>query len=196
MTQEIKQYNKLLLEARTHLNKIHGVVEGLAIFLPDLEHLFLSILEQNVSQSWMNKYPSSTKLDASITDLCFRICQIKFLVYEKTPTVFWLSRFIVPSCFLTAVPRIAAERKSVTIDSLSRNISIPTFQDVENRLEEGVCMHFKPVDVKIKIDCNIYRCPLYIQRPLFLMTVNIDSGQLSENTWVKRGVALLLSTLD
>ena len=116
MTQEIKQYNKLLLEARTHLNKIHGVVEGLAIFLPDLEHLFLSILEQNVSQSWMNKYPSSTKLDASITDLCFRICQIKFLVYEKTPTVFWLSRFIVPSCFLTAVPRIAAERKSVTTD--------------------------------------------------------------------------------
>ena len=27
------------------------------------------------------------------------------------------------------------------------------------------------------------------------MTVN-DSGQLSKNTWVKRGVALLLSTLD
>ena len=56
--------------------------------------------------------------------------------------------------------------------------------------------HFKPVDVKIKIDCNMYRCPLYIQRPLFLMTVTIDSGQLSENTWVKRGVALLLLTVD
>ena len=116
MTQEVKQYDKLLLEVRTNLNKIHGVVEGLAIFLPDLEHIFLSILKKNVPQSWMNKYPSSTKFDASITDLCFRICQIKFLVYEKTPTVFWLSRFIVPSCFLTAVPRIATERKSVTTD--------------------------------------------------------------------------------
>jgi len=228
LTQEVKQYNKLLLEVRTNLNKIYGVVEGLAIFPPDLEQIFLSILEQNVPQSWMNTYPSSTKLGAWVTDLCFRIRQIKSLVYEKTPTVFWLSGFIVPSCFFTAVLRIAAKRKSVTIDSLSWNISIPTLQDVENRPEEGVyisgvllegarwetyknclvdplqlelicpmpIMHFKPVDVKIKIDCNMYRCPLYIQRPLFLMTVTIDSGQLSENTWVKRGVALLLSTLD
>ena len=91
MTQEIKQYNKLLLEARTHLNKIHGVVEGLEIFPPDLEQIFLSILEQNVPQSWMHTYPSSTKLGAWVTDLCFRIRQIKSLVYEITPTVFWLS---------------------------------------------------------------------------------------------------------
>ena len=72
----------------------------------------------------MHTYPSSTKLGAWVTDLCFQIRQIKSQVYEETPTVFWLSGFIVLSSFLTAVPRIAAKRKSVTIQKLpSRSIT-------------------------------------------------------------------------
>ena len=63
-------------------------------------------------------------------------------------------------------------------------------------------VHFKPVDGKKKSTKNIYACPVYMypvrtgsrERPSYVITVELKSGTKSGDFWVKRGVALLLST--
>ena len=63
-------------------------------------------------------------------------------------------------------------------------------------------IHFKPSDGKKKSTKNSYNCPVYMypvrtgsrERPSYVITVDLKCGSKSSEFWVKRGVALLLST--
>ncbi|GMH50243.1 hypothetical protein TrRE_jg3287 [Triparma retinervis] len=63
-------------------------------------------------------------------------------------------------------------------------------------------VHFKPSDGKKKSNKNSYNCPVYMypvrtgsrERPSYVITVDLKCGTKTGEFWVKRGVALLLST--
>ena len=60
---------------------------------------------------------------------------------------------------------------------------------------------FKPVEAKKKSGKGIYVCPLYMypirtgtrERPSFMLAVDLKSGQVEPDHWIKRGTALLLT---
>eukprot|EP00744_Colponema_vietnamica_P000902 GILI01001554.1.p1 GENE.GILI01001554.1~~GILI01001554.1.p1 ORF type:complete len:2075 (+),score=684.51 GILI01001554.1:415-6225(+) len=62
-------------------------------------------------------------------------------------------------------------------------------------------IHFKPVDNKKKSAKGCYACPLYMypirtgtrERPSYMITVDLKSGNYDPEFWVRRGTALLLS---
>jgi dynein heavy chain len=62
-------------------------------------------------------------------------------------------------------------------------------------------IHFKPVENKKKSSRGMYNCPLYLypvrtgtrERPSYMGTVDLRSGQAEPDHWVMRGTALLLS---
>ena len=63
-------------------------------------------------------------------------------------------------------------------------------------------IHFKPSDGKKKSNKNSYNCPVYMypirtgsrERPSYVITVDLKCGTKTSEFWIKRGVALLLST--
>eukprot|EP00854_Cymbomonas_tetramitiformis_P005380 gene5380-6528_t len=62
-------------------------------------------------------------------------------------------------------------------------------------------IHFKPVENKKKSQKGIYLCPLYLypvrtgsrERPSFMISIDLKSGNVDPDHWVKRGTALLLA---
>jgi dynein heavy chain, axonemal len=62
-------------------------------------------------------------------------------------------------------------------------------------------VHFKPAESKKKSSKGMYVCPLYMypvrtgtrERPSFMIPVDLKSGAVDGDFWVKRGTALLLS---
>jgi dynein heavy chain len=62
-------------------------------------------------------------------------------------------------------------------------------------------VHFKPAESKKKQGKGVYVCPLYMypvrtgtrERPSFMIPVELKSGSVDPDFWVKRGTALLLS---
>lgn len=62
-------------------------------------------------------------------------------------------------------------------------------------------MHFKPVENKKKLGKNIYQTPLFMypirtgsrERPSYMISVELKSGERDPDWWIKRGTALLLS---
>jgi dynein heavy chain len=63
-------------------------------------------------------------------------------------------------------------------------------------------IHFKPTDSKKKVQKSSYACPVYMypvrtgsrERPSYVITVELKAGTKSSEFWIKRGIALLLST--
>eukprot|EP00762_Andalucia_godoyi_P004499 ANDGO_05184.mRNA.1 Dynein-1-beta heavy chain len=63
-------------------------------------------------------------------------------------------------------------------------------------------IHFKPVEARKKSTKGIYSCPLYMypvrtgtrERPSYIISVDLKSGEQEADHWVKRGTALMLST--
>ena len=65
-------------------------------------------------------------------------------------------------------------------------------------------VHFKPAMAKKKPPRGTYQCPCYMypirsgtrERPSYVLNVNLKSGQQSNEYWIKRGTALLLSLAE
>lgn len=65
-------------------------------------------------------------------------------------------------------------------------------------------IHFKPVENKKKAGKGMYACPCYYYsnragasgRPSFIVAVDLKSGSVAADHWVKRGTALLMSLDD
>jgi dynein heavy chain, axonemal len=63
-------------------------------------------------------------------------------------------------------------------------------------------IHFKPITKRNRAPAGIYECPLYyypirqgtVSTDSWIMKIDLKSGEMHPNFWVKRGTALLLST--
>jgi dynein heavy chain len=73
-----------------------------------------------------------------------------------------------------------------------------------NRMELNLVMpviNFKPSEAKKKSAKGVYPCPCYYyplrtgsrERPSYMITVDLKSGKVEADHWIKRGTALLLS---
>ena len=57
-------------------------------------------------------------------------------------------------------------------------------------------IHFKPVEGKKKSSKGMYTCPCYYypnRAGSFVVPVDLKSGPVASNHWIKRGTALLMS---
>jgi dynein heavy chain len=63
-------------------------------------------------------------------------------------------------------------------------------------------IHFKPITKRNRAPAGVYECPLYyypirqgtVSTDSWIMKIDLKSGEMHPNFWVKRGTALLLST--
>ena len=65
-------------------------------------------------------------------------------------------------------------------------------------------IHFKPIEAKKSKAKGVYQCPAYLyplrtgsrERPSFMLAIDIKSGSVEPEVWVKRGTALLLALAE
>jgi dynein heavy chain len=87
---------------------------------------------------------------------------------------------------------------SLRLFSLCRLAPFPCVQELFCPMP---IVHFKPAENKKKAGRGVYVCPLYMypvrtgtrERPSFMIPVELKSGSMEPEFWVKRGTALLLS---
>eukprot|EP00002_Diphylleia_rotans_P022931 TRINITY_DN4501_c0_g1_i3.p1 TRINITY_DN4501_c0_g1~~TRINITY_DN4501_c0_g1_i3.p1 ORF type:complete len:4513 (-),score=1142.54 TRINITY_DN4501_c0_g1_i3:360-11993(-) len=104
---------------------------------------------------------------------------------------------------ITQPPKEGAYVKGLFLEGASWN-TVSDYLDEPNPMEL-VCrmpiIHFKPVESKKKTAKGVYACPLYLyplrtgtrERPSFMIMVELKSGKVEPDHWIKRGTALLLS---
>ncbi|XP_023235268.1 dynein heavy chain 2, axonemal-like [Centruroides sculpturatus] len=62
-------------------------------------------------------------------------------------------------------------------------------------------VNFKPTEIKKKKDKELYLCPCYyypdrmgtVEFPSFVIAIDVKSGEISSENWIKRGTAFLLN---
>ncbi|KAM9855172.1 dynein axonemal heavy chain 2-like [Aulostomus maculatus] len=130
LLQEIQRYNSLLDTIMSSLEELEKGIKGLVVMSPSLEEIFQCIYDGRVPPLWEKAYPSLKSLAAWTRDLCQRVEQ--FECWAKTgqpPTLFWLSGFTFPNGFLTAVLQSFARQSKVSVDKLSWECIVSTYDD-------------------------------------------------------------------
>ncbi|XP_014244414.1 dynein heavy chain 2, axonemal isoform X2 [Cimex lectularius] len=120
LLQEIQRYNILLEDIKISLDKLQKAIKGFIVMSMDLEEIFVCIYEGRVPRSWLKAYPSLFQLGAWSRDLTLRVEHFaKWASTLRQPVLFWLSAFIHPTGFLTAVLQTTARKESKSVDTLT-----------------------------------------------------------------------------
>ncbi|TKS69390.1 Dynein heavy chain 2, axonemal [Collichthys lucidus] len=148
LLQEIQRYNSLLESISLCLVELENGIKGVVVMSPTLEETLNCIYDNCVPLLWQKAYPSLKPLAAWITDLCQRVDQFaRWAETAHPPTFFWLSGFIAPNSFLTAVLRSYAQRHNAPVDMLSWKFTVSTVDD-SNLLDapkgRRICQRFVP----------------------------------------------------
>jgi dynein heavy chain len=138
--QEIERYNMLLVRAQKSCAELIKGIQGLVVMSADLDLIFEALLNGKVPPLWLKTYPSLKPLGSWMRDLLLRIDQLARWVEDTYPTVYWLSGFTYPTCFLTAVLQTTARKNSIPIDTLSFEYGILNLEpsEVNTPPREGV----------------------------------------------------------
>ncbi|TKS92669.1 Dynein heavy chain 2, axonemal [Collichthys lucidus] len=159
----------------------------------------------------MCAYPSLKPLAAWTRDLCQRVNQFaRWAETAQPPNLFWLSGFTFPNGFLTAVLQSSARQHNDGVFIRGLYLEGAGWDKKNSCLVEAepmqmVCpiptIHFKPVENRKKTSKSIYLCPCYYfpvrsggaGRASFVVSVELKSGAVTPDHWIKRGTALLMS---
>ncbi|TMS23046.1 Dynein heavy chain 2, axonemal [Larimichthys crocea] len=130
LLQEIQRYNSLLESISISLVELENGIKGVVVMSPTLEEMLNCIYDNRVPLLWQKAYPSLKPLAAWTTDLCQRVDQFaRWAETAQPPTLFWISGFIAPNSFLTAVLRSYAQRHNAPVDMLSWKFTVSTVDD-------------------------------------------------------------------
>lgn len=130
LLQEIERYNLLLNLIRKQLSDLERGIQGLVVMSSDLEDIFQAIYDARVPSQWAKTYPSMKPLASWTRDLAQRVDQFaQWATTARPPLVFWMSGFAFPTGFLTAVLQTAARQNGVSVDSLSWDFTVLTYED-------------------------------------------------------------------
>uniref|UniRef100_A0A8C2ZK56 Dynein axonemal heavy chain 2 n=1 Tax=Cyclopterus lumpus TaxID=8103 RepID=A0A8C2ZK56_CYCLU len=217
LLQEIQRYNSLLETIISSLAELEKGIKGLVVMSSSLEETFRYIHDVRVPPLWEKAYPSLKPLAAWTRDLCLRVNEFaRWAETGQPPNLFWLSSFTLPNGFLTAVLQSSARQNVMTpslVDGIfvrglylegagwdKRNACL-----VEAEPMQMVCpiptIHFKTVENRKKAAKSMYLCPCYYFpvrsggacRPSFVVGIELESGAVTPDHWIKRGTALLMS---
>ncbi|XP_043277760.1 dynein axonemal heavy chain 2 [Venturia canescens] len=125
LLQEITCYNGLLMKARSSLTDLEGAIKGLVLMTDELENVFTCMYEARVPAAWLTAYPSLKPLGSWTRDFISRVEH--FASWAQTthpPLLFWLSAYIFPTGFLTAVLQTFARLSNLPIDLLSWEFNV------------------------------------------------------------------------
>uniref|UniRef100_A0A671KAM8 Dynein heavy chain C-terminal domain-containing protein n=1 Tax=Sinocyclocheilus anshuiensis TaxID=1608454 RepID=A0A671KAM8_9TELE len=208
LLQEIQRYNVLLHTIRSVCESITKDIKGLVVMSSSLEETFHYIHDARA-------YPSLKPLASWTRDLCQRVEQFaRWVETAHPPVLFWLSGFTFPTGFLTAVLQSSARQNNVSVDTLSWEFTVNTMDD-KNLLfppKDGVLiqgLYLEGAGWDKKASCLVEAEPLQLVcpigsprvstqsggsgRPSFVVAVDLKSGAVPYDHWIKRGTALLMS---
>lgn len=129
LLQEISCYNALLMKAKSSLMDLEGAIKGLVLMTDELEDIFTCMHEGRVPSAWLTAYPSLKPLGSWTRDFISRVEH--FANWAQTthpPVLFWLSAYIFPTGFLTAVLQTFARLWNLPIDLLSWEFNVITIE--------------------------------------------------------------------
>jgi len=102
-----------------------------------------------------------------------------------------------------ALPKEGAYFNKMTLEGAKWDANTGALADADTMIlfSPFPILHFKPVAKKKTNTDGIYQCPLYLypirtgsrERPSFMIWIELKSGPVNPDFWVKRGAALLLS---
>ncbi|XP_076632445.1 dynein heavy chain 2, axonemal kl-2 [Colletes latitarsis] len=142
LLQEIQRYNVLLQKTRDSLVELQQAIKGLTLMSSDLEEIFTCVYEGRVPSIWLTTYPSLKLLGAWTRDLVSRVEHFnEWAETTHPPLLFWLAAYTFPTGFLTAVLQTSARLWNVSIDSLSWEFTVLTFDEstiIEQPPDDGV----------------------------------------------------------
>uniref|UniRef100_A0A8D0HGT5 Dynein axonemal heavy chain 2 n=1 Tax=Sphenodon punctatus TaxID=8508 RepID=A0A8D0HGT5_SPHPU len=213
LLQEIQRYNSLLQVIRSSLVELEKGIQGLVVMSTDLEEIFNCIFDVRVPPMWERVYPSQKLLAAWTRDLGLRVEQFaRWAEIAHPPVLFWLSGFTFPTGFLTAVLQAAARQNNVggsrALGGIGMGASTPGFfgRGVGAGSQDSWVLWRGTAALRCltparSLSPGMYSCPCYYypnraggsERPSFIIGVELKSGAMSPDHWIKRGTALLMS---
>uniref|UniRef100_A0A3Q2Z5C8 Uncharacterized protein n=1 Tax=Hippocampus comes TaxID=109280 RepID=A0A3Q2Z5C8_HIPCM len=206
-----------VLPKTSSLVELEKGIKGLVVMSSSLEETFNCMYDARVPPLWEKAYPSLKPLAAWTRDLCQRVLQFsRWAEQAQPPNLFWLSGFTFPNGFLTAVLQSAARHHLAVFINQCQTGCLSNLQDgvyvrglylegaawdkkatclVEAEPMQMVCpipaINFKPVENRKKMAKSegvfVPTCPS------FVIAVELKSGNVNPDHWIKRGAALLMS---
>ncbi|KAH0626110.1 hypothetical protein JD844_000881 [Phrynosoma platyrhinos] len=209
LLQEIQRYNSLLQVINSSLIELEKGIQGLVVMSTDLEEIFNCIFDARVPPMWERAYPSQKPLAAWTRDLGLRVEQFTRWANTAHPpisvdTLSW--EFIVSTVDdnnLVYPPKEGVWVRGLYLEGAGWDKKNSCLMEAEPM--QLVCpiptIHFKPVENKKKSGKGMYSCPCYYYsnragtsgRPSFVIGVDLRSGTMTPDHWIKRGTALLMS---
>ncbi|NIG58441.1 dynein heavy chain 2, axonemal [Pontoporia blainvillei] len=195
LLQEIQRYNKLLETILFSLTDLEKGIQGLTVMSTSLEEA----------------YPSQKPLASWTRDLAMRVEQFELWASRtRPPVIFWLSGFTFPTGFLTAVLQSSARQNNDGVWVRGLYLEGAGWDRKNSCLVEAepmqlVCLmptiHFRPTESRKKSAKGVYSCPCYYypnragssDRASFVIGIDLRSGTMTSDHWIKRGTALLMS---
>ncbi|XP_034049709.1 dynein heavy chain 9, axonemal [Thalassophryne amazonica] len=143
--QECERMNILTQEIRRSLHELSLGLKGELTMTSDMENLQNSIFLDLVPETWSKlAYPSMSSLSVWFTDLLARIKQLDVWTTDFVlPSVVWLTGFINPQSFLTAIMQTTARRNEWPLDRmcLQCNVTKKNLEDFSSPPREGAYVH-------------------------------------------------------
>eukprot|EP01083_Nonionella_stella_P177342 623003_1 len=143
MVQEIERYNLLLKTVSDSLLDLQKGMKGLISVSSELDDIANAVFNNKVPSKWKSiSYPSLKSLPNWTKDLVLRCEQLSKWAQQGRPKVFWLSGFMFPSGFLTALLQSMARRQSIAIDNLKWEFDVIQ-NNVDDLNGENITAHPK-----------------------------------------------------
>ena len=129
--QEVERYNVLLSVLHQTCEATKKGIKGLVVMSAELDSIFNAVAAGKVPDAWKKTYPSLKPLGSWMRDLVQRVEELNQWITGSYPSVYWLSGFTYPTCFLTAVLQTTARRDAIPIDTLSWDFSVVNLNESE-----------------------------------------------------------------
>ncbi|KAF3697610.1 Dynein heavy chain 2, axonemal Axonemal beta dynein heavy chain 2 Ciliary dynein heavy chain 2 [Channa argus] len=177
LLQEIQRYNSLLDTIMSSLVELEKGIKGLVVMSSNLEETFNFIFDARVPPLW-----EKISVDTLSWEFIVSTVDDSNLLYPPKDGVF------VRGLYLEGAGWDKKNSCLVEAEPMQMVCPIPT-------------IHFKPVENRKKMAKNMYLCPCYYlpvrsgkgDRASFVIGIEIKSGAMTPDHWIKRGTALLMS---
>lgn len=143
LKQEISQLQKILDIVRTMLQEMVKAIDGEVVMTPELVIAIDSMFTQRVPGSWMYDATGveiswiSPTLGSWLEGMRYRYRQLKTWVEKDRPQSFWLTGFMRPQGFLTAVKQEVTRQKSAEKWALDEVDYYTTVLQTEIKTSDG-----------------------------------------------------------
>ena len=125
LLQEMERFNRLIGAISSSLEQLQKAIKGEIVMSQDLDSMYLSFLNTQVPDLWVQvAYLSLKPLFSWFNDLLKRVDFIRSWLMKGQPSAFWLPGFFFPQGFMTGALQTFARKYKTPIDKLSFGFTV------------------------------------------------------------------------